>query len=68
MSIRDLTDEELTARYMEANEELARRRRVAAIPQEISDLAQQGRDAGVDESIMVEAITRAVEEPDPAPE
>lgn len=62
MSIRDLSDEELAVRYIEANEELARRRRVAAIPQEISELTQQGRDAGVDESIMVEAITRAVEE------
>lgn len=62
MSIRDLSDEELAARYTEANDELARRRRVAAIPQEISDLAQQGRDAGVDEATMIEAVTR---EPDP---
>lgn len=68
MSIRDLTDEELNARYIEANEELARRRRLAAIPAEISELAQQGRDAGVEDSVMVEAITRAVEEPEPAPE
>ena len=62
MSIRDLSDEELNARYTEANEELARRRRVAAIPQEISDLAQQGRDVGVEDAVMVDAITRAPEE------
>ncbi|MFW8622528.1 hypothetical protein ACOI1A_01005 [Corynebacterium glutamicum] len=63
MSIRDLSDEELTTRYTEANEELARRRRVAAIPQEISDLAQQGREIGVADSVMVEAITRTPEAP-----
>lgn len=61
MSIRDLTDEELNARYIEANEEIARRRRVAAIPQEISELAQQGREIGVEEATMIEAVTREPE-------
>lgn len=68
MSIRDLSDEELNARYIEANEELARRRRLAAIPAEISELAQQGREIGVEEAVMIDAVTRAVEEPEPAPE
>ena len=61
MSIQDLTNEELNARYIEANEELARRRRIAAIPQEISDLAQQGREMGVGESTLAEALINAPE-------
>lgn len=62
MDIKSLSDNELDAHYREANDEIARRRRVAAIPQEISALAQQGREIGVDDAVMVEAITRAVEE------
>ncbi|WP_211438911.1 hypothetical protein [Corynebacterium glutamicum] len=62
MSIRDLSDEELNARYIEANDEIARRRRLAAIPAEISELAQQGREIGVEEATMIDAVTRAPEE------
>lgn len=61
MSIRDLTDEELNARYVEANDELARRRRLAAIPAEISELAQQGREMGIEESTLAEALINAPE-------
>lgn len=59
MSIKNLTDEELNARYIEANDELARRRRLAAIPQEISELAQQGREMGIEESTLAEALINA---------
>lgn len=59
MDIKSLSDNELDAHYREANDEIARRRRVAAIPQEISALVQQGREIGVDESAMIDAVTRA---------
>lgn len=60
MSIRDLSDEELNARYIEANEELARRRRLSEIPSEISELAQQWRDNGGEESVIVDAVTNPI--------
>lgn len=60
MSIRDLSDEELTTRYVEANEELARRRRLNEIPNEISDLAQQWRENGGKESVIVDAVTNPI--------
>lgn len=60
MNIQDLTDEELTARYVEANEELARRRRLNEIPTEISELAQQWRDNGGEESAIVDAVTNPI--------
>lgn len=60
MSIRDLSDEELTTRYVEANEELARRRRLNEIPNEISELAQQWRDNGGEENVIVDAVTNPI--------
>lgn len=63
MSIRDLSDEELAARYTEANEELARRRRLNEIPSEISELAQQWRDNGGEESVIVDAVTNPIGHP-----
>lgn len=63
MNIRELTDEELTARYVEANEELARRRRLSEIPTEISELAQQWRDNGGEESAIVDAVTNPIGHP-----
>lgn len=63
MNIQDLTDEELTARYVEANEELARRRRLNEIPNEISELAQQWRDNGGEESAIVDAVTNPIWHP-----
>lgn len=63
MSIRDLTDDELTTRYKEANEELARRRRLNEIPTEISELAQQWRDNGGEESVIVDAVTNSIGHP-----
>lgn len=63
MNIQDLTDEELTARYVEANEELARRRRLSEIPTEISELAQQWRDNGGEESVIVDAVTNSIGHP-----
>lgn len=67
MSIRDLSDEELNARYIEANDEIARRRRLTAIPTEISELAQQGREIGVEEAAMIDAVTRVPIEEGEAP-
>lgn len=60
MNIQDLTDDELTTRYVEANEELARRRRLNEIPNEISELAQQWRDNGGEESAIVDAVTNPI--------
>lgn len=63
MSIHDLSDEELASRYVEANEELARRRRLNEIPNEISELAQQWRDNGGEESEIVDAVTNLIGHP-----
>ena len=60
MNIKELSDNELEARYMEANEELARRRRLNEIPSEISELAQQWRDNGGEESTIVDAVTNPI--------
>ena len=60
MNIQDLTDDELKSRYVEANEELARRRRLSEIPNEISELAQQWRDNGGEESAIVDAVTNPI--------
>lgn len=60
MNIQDLTDEELNSRYIEANEELARRRRLTEIPNEISELAQQWRDNGGEESTILDAVTNPI--------
>lgn len=63
MSIQDLSDEELAARYTEANEELARRRRLNEIPNEISELAQQWRDNGGEENTIIDAVTNPIGHP-----
>lgn len=55
--IRYLADTELEALYTEVNDELGRRRRKRDIPEQISGLAQEGREIGVDESQLLEAVT-----------
>lgn len=51
-----ISDEELHTRYLAYNDEINRRNEMQRIPQEIGNLAQQGRDIGVSDSVMIEAI------------
>lgn len=52
-----LSTEELNSQYRAYSAELQRRYDMARIPQEITQLATQGREIGVADSVMVEAIT-----------
>lgn len=58
-----LTDEELNTQYRAYSAELQRRYDMARIPQEITQLATQGREIGVEESAMIDAVTNPIGHP-----
>lgn len=59
-----LSETALHEGYREYSAEINRRHELQRIPQEIGNLAQQGRELGVEESAMIDAVTRAPESPD----
>ena len=61
--LKNLSNEELNAQYRAAAAEINRRYDMERIPQEISDLALQGRGVGVEESAMIDAVTNPIGHP-----
>lgn len=63
-----LSQKEVEEGYREYSAEINRRHELQRIPEQITELATQGRVIGVEEQDMLDAVTRQVEEPEPAPE
>lgn len=55
-----LSDTELHEGYRAYSAEINRRHELRRIPQEISNLAQQGHDIGLEESTMIDAVTNQI--------
>lgn len=55
-----LSTEELHEGYREYSAEINRRHDLQRIPQAIGNLAQQGRDIGLQESAMIDAVTNPI--------
>lgn len=62
-----LSDTALHEGYRAYSAEINRRHELQRIPEQITELATQGRQAGVEERVMVEAVTKHPD-PEPAPE
>ncbi|MDO5373019.1 MAG: hypothetical protein Q4F10_06160 [Corynebacterium glutamicum] len=64
-----LTETDLHAGYRAYAQEIERRHELRRIPEQITELATQGRQVGVTDEVMINAVTH-VPEPDPeqAPE
>lgn len=62
-----LSIEKLYEGYHAYAAEINRRHELQRIPEQITELATQGRQIGVDEQVMVEAVTKHPE-PDLVPE
>ena len=60
-----LSDNQLHAGYRAYAQEIERRHELRRIPEQITELATQGRQIGVEEQVMVEAVTK---HPEPEPE
>lgn len=60
-----LSETDLHEGYRAYSAEINRRHELQRIPEQITELATQGRQIGVDEKVMVEAVTK---HPEPAPE
>ena len=58
-----LSTEELYEGYRAYSAEINRRHELQRIPQEITQLATQGREIGVEESAMVDAVTNPIGHP-----
>jgi len=57
MNLRELTDEELDAYRVAVAVECERRANLAAIPEQIKELAEKFRDGGGDEDTLQDALT-----------
>lgn len=57
-----LSDTELHEGYRAYAAEINRRHELQRIPHEIGNLAKQGREIGVEESTMIDAVARVPEE------
>ena len=57
MDLRRLTDEELDAHRIAVAVECERRANLAAIPEQIKELAEKFRDGGGDEDTLQDALT-----------
>lgn len=53
-----LTDEDVAGYYRAASDEIQRRENLLSIPAQIADLAAQGREIGVTEETLAQAITQ----------
>lgn len=62
-----LSETELHEGYRAYSAEINRRHELQRIPEQITELATQGRQVGVEEQVMVEAVTKHPE-PEPVPE
>lgn len=62
-----LSTRDLHEGYREYSAEINRRHELQRIPEQITELAAQGRQIGVNEQVMIEAVTKHPE-PEPAPE
>lgn len=55
--VTQLSDAELHKGYREYSAEINRRHEMKRIPEQITELATQGRQAGIDDQTMVAAVT-----------
>ena len=53
-----LSEDQLRAGYRAYAQEIERRHELRRIPEQITELATQGRQIGVEEQVMVEAVTK----------
>lgn len=63
-----LSETALHERYRAYSAEINRRHELQRIPEQITELATQGRQIGVEESAMIDAVTRAPAESPESPE
>lgn len=58
-----LPDHEVQEIYLAVSAEITRRHELTRIPGQIATLAQQGREIGVEEATMIDAVTNSIGHP-----